>query len=88
MPHYQQFCTQCNQCGSTTSKSYARQHNGMCKGCAQPDAPYTGPKCPQCGGPISAYKARNHYVCESCVRVNDPIGYANEVRGFYDGPDY
>lgn len=88
MTNFQRFCTSCVSCGDSTSKSYARQHDGKCKSCVEPDAPYRGPKCPQCGAPISAYKAKNHYVCEDCVRVNDPVGYANEVRGFYDGPDY
>ena len=76
---------QCSACGSNTSKKYAREHEGKCKTCfTGEEQPYRGPKCPQCGNPISAYKAAHHYVCESCVRVNDPVGYANEVRGLYD----
>ena len=88
MSQFSQFLTDCATCGQRTSKAYARKHAGQCKSCAEPNAPYHGPKCPQCGAPISAYKAAHHYVCESCYRVNDPVGYANEVRGLYDGPDY
>lgn len=86
MTRFQQFCTSCNECGGSTSKSFAKAHDGKCKTCVT--GVYSGPKCPQCGAPISAYKAKHNYVCESCVQVNDPVGYANEVRGFYDGPDY
>lgn len=31
-----QFLTSCRDCGSTTSKAYARQHEGLCKSCAEP----------------------------------------------------
>lgn len=79
---YKQFCTKCVDCGSTTSKSYARSHAGQCKSCADPSAPYRGPKCKQCNAPISKYKALHHYVCEACYRENDPAGYAAELRGY------
>jgi ribosomal protein S14 len=90
MSQYSQYLTNCVQCGAKTSKSYARAHAGTCKACTTGEAKSDshGPKCPQCGSPISAYKHAHHYVCESCVRENDPIGYANEVRGMYDAPDY
>lgn len=85
MTRFQQFCTSCSDCGGSTSKSYARQHDGKCKTCVTGvEQPTRGPKCPQCGAPISAYKAANHYVCEGCVQQNDPVGWANEVRGLYD----
>lgn len=85
MTRFQQFCTSCNSCGGSTSKKFAREHDGKCKTCATGvERPHRGPKCPQCGAPISAYKAQHNYVCEGCVRVNDPAGWANEVRGFYD----
>jgi predicted amidophosphoribosyltransferase len=79
------FLTSCVSCHGTTSKSYARKHEGKCKTCVTGIEPkYHGPTCPQCGAPISAYKAQHHYVCESCVKNNDPVGWANEVRGFND----
>ena len=84
MPNrYAQYQENCKQCGSVTTKKYAREHDGKCKFCVTgKETPYRGPKCPQCGAPISNYKAAHHYVCESCVRQNDPVGWANEVRGF------
>jgi hypothetical protein len=85
MSAYRMYCTSCVTCGGTTSKHYAREHEGKCKPCVTGEPqPYRGPKCPQCGAPISAYKATHHYVCEGCVRQNDPVGWANEVRGLYD----
>ena len=80
------YLTRCSVCGGKTSKKYARANGGKCKSCVSGvPRESSGPKCPQCGiRPISAYKARNGYVCEACVRENDPVGYANEVRGFYD----
>ena len=85
MSRFSQYLTQCSQCGGNTNKGYARAHDGKCKTCSTGvEQPYRGPKCPQCGAPISAYKAAHHYVCEGCVRDNDPVGWANEVRGFND----
>jgi hypothetical protein len=82
MTDYKLFCVKCSDCGGNTSKQYARSHQGKCKSCFTGEAqPYRGPKCPQCGAPISAYKAAHHYVCERCTRENDPVGWANEVRG-------
>lgn len=82
------YLTTCVECGSKTSKSYARQNGGKCKQCVTGIAPEPRYKCPQCGGPLSKYKHDNHYVCEGCYRDNDPLGYANEVRGMSDGPNY
>lgn len=31
------FCIRCTQCARTTSKAYASKHEGLCKGCADPD---------------------------------------------------
>lgn len=33
-----QYLARC-QCGRTTSKAYARAHDGKCKACAEPDNP-------------------------------------------------
>lgn len=82
---FSQFQTNCSGCGATTTRKYAREHEGKCKTCVTGvEQPTRGPKCSQCGAPISAYKAAHHYVCDSCTRENDPIGWANEVRGMYD----
>jgi hypothetical protein len=35
---YQQFLCACKQCGSSTSRKYAREHSGLCKRCAEPEA--------------------------------------------------
>jgi hypothetical protein len=84
-----QYLTRCGKCGCATSKKYAREHQNQCKGCAEPDAPRVdrGPKCSQCGAPISWFKKRHGYVCEGCYAQNDPVGAANERRGLYDGGD-
>jgi hypothetical protein len=85
MANFKRFLTQCADCGNNTSKSFARANSGKCKACVTGIEPeYRGPKCPQCDAPISAYKARHRYVCESCVQENDPIGYYNEVMGRND----
>lgn len=82
---YSQYLVPCAACGGNTSRKYAREHDGKCKTCVTGvEPPCRGPKCPQCGAPISEYKARHHYVCEACVKQNDPLGYANEIRGLYD----
>lgn len=81
------FLTPC-ACGAKTTKKYAREHGGKCKGCANPDAAYTGPKCPDCGGPISKADLAKGYHCQACTREADPAGYAAEVRGEYDHGDY
>lgn len=75
------YLTKCNTCGGNTSKAYARQHGGQCKKCADPDS---AAKCPDCGGPISKSDLAKGYHCQVCTREADPVGYANEVRGFYD----
>lgn len=80
MSNFKRFCTSCTRCGGNTSKAYARQHEGLCKTCVEPDAPYSGPKCPDCGGPISARQLAKGYHCDACTRATDPIGYYNEVR--------
>lgn len=82
MSAYRQFCTTCLQCGGNTSKAYARAHDGLCKTCTT-DV-YSGTKCPDCSGPISTWKLSQGYHCDSCTRRADPLGYDNEVRGFYD----
>jgi reverse gyrase len=87
MTRFQQFCTTCSNCGGSTSKAYARQHDGKCKACAsglERSFEYRGPKCPDCGGPISSWKLKQGYHCDECTRATDPIGWANEVRGFND----
>jgi len=87
MSIYQKYIVPCVLCQRFTSKAYAYKHNGQCKACVtgvEPKPKYT---CRQCGSGISKFKHDHHYVCEECYKQNDPIGYANEVRGFYDEPD-
>lgn len=33
MTQFAQYLTRCNSCGANTSKKYAREHEGCCKGC-------------------------------------------------------
>jgi predicted RNA-binding Zn-ribbon protein involved in translation (DUF1610 family) len=87
MSRFSQYLTSCVACGASTSKKFAREHDGKCKTCVTGVEQPSRYKCPQCGGPSTAYKAAHHYVCESCYRQNDAVGYANEVRGMYDYPD-
>ena len=76
------YLTSCVTCGQATTKHFAKSHEGNCKSCFSGNAER---KCPQCNvTPISRHKQQNGYVCESCYRENDPIGYSNEVRGYYD----
>ena len=86
MGRYNKYLTNCVSCGEATTKHFARSHEAKCKAC------FSGvePKhvCPDCGGPISAWKLRQSYHCESCTRQADPVGYANEVMGYNDYPNY
>lgn len=34
---YKQFLTSCRQCGGKTNKKYAREHQGLCKRCIEPE---------------------------------------------------
>jgi hypothetical protein len=85
MSRFSQYLTNCVACGSNTSKKYAREHAGKCKGCET--GVYSGPKCPDCDGPIERWKLAKGYHCSRCTREADPEGYANEVRGMYDYAD-
>ena len=87
MSRFSKFQQECSTCGALTTKKYAREHDGNCKTCFTGVAP-DGPKCPDCGGPIEAWKLKKHYHCSNCTREADPEGYANEVRGMYDQPSY
>jgi hypothetical protein len=35
MSNHKQFLTACSSCGATTSRAYARGHNGACKACTE-----------------------------------------------------
>ena len=80
---YAIYQTSCIDCQRTTTKQYAREHEGKCKSCItgvnQKDA-----KCPDCGGPIKGWKLRKGYHCDRCTRETDPMGYINEVQGLND----
>ena len=70
-------------CGHITSRSYAKAHNQLCKACATGEE--TTYRCPDCGEKrLTAFQKNHGYHCDSCTRNADPVGYANEVRGFYD----
>lgn len=84
---YNKFTTRCN-CGGLTSKAYARQHDGKCKSCFTGVIVDKSFPCPDCDGRITAWQKARGYHCDNCTREADPIGYANECRGLYDGPDY
>jgi hypothetical protein len=50
---------------------------------------YRGTLCPDCGvNYLSAYQIKRRYHCDACTREADPIGWANEQSGMYDGGDY
>jgi zinc-ribbons len=80
---YRQYLTRCNACGNSTSKQYAREHNGKCKACAE-EGTTQGARCPDCGGPIERWKLAKGYHCSRCTREADPQGYINEVMGYTD----
>lgn len=92
MSNYKKFCTTCAVCGSTTSKSFARANAGKCKSCVTgvtQDISNHPLLCPDCREHLrTPYQKRNGYHCDACMRQTDPVGYANECRGLYDGPDY
>ena len=61
---YDKYLIDCVSCGARTSKAHAKAHGGKCKSCA------TGaiPRCPDCGGPIDAWKLQAGYHCSACTR--------------------
>ena len=72
MTNFKRFC-QIGTCGHATSKAYARAHNDMCKACNEGTA-YRGPKCPDCDGPIDAWKLAKGYHCDGCTRRVEMTG--------------
>jgi hypothetical protein len=77
---FSQYLTKCVSCARNTSKSFAKLHEGKCKSCVDPSALSTGPKCPDCGGPISTYNLSKGYHCNACTRaIEGPAYYSNEV---------
>jgi hypothetical protein len=86
---YKTFCTSCLACGGTTSKAYARQHEGKCKSCVSGVAAAPrGLVCPTCGErTLSPYQKAHGYHCDNCTRESDPVGYARECSTPYEG-DY
>lgn len=78
------YLTSCRKCGGTTSKSFAKHNDGNCKTCITGQPSTSGPKCPDCDGPISAWKIRKGYHCDACTRaIEGPAYYQNETS--YDG---
>lgn len=75
------FCTSCSQCGGTTSRAYAKAHDGACKFCSTGEE--TLYRCPDCGEKrLSLYQKQHRYHCDVCTRECDPQGYYNEVMGY------
>lgn len=35
---FKQYLVKCSACGGNTSKKYAREHDGKCKTCSEPNA--------------------------------------------------
>ena len=86
MNRFNQYLTRC-VCGATTSKAYARAHNGKCKTCFTgiPSQHNKDLICPDCGEhTLTPYQKAHRYHCDNCTRNADPIGYINEVRGLND----
>ena len=65
---YDKCLAECSTCGARTTKPYARQHDGLCKQCATRIEPQSRYKCPDCGGPLSAYQHAHRYHCDACTR--------------------
>jgi hypothetical protein len=85
---YKKFCQACTACGATTSKAYARLHEGLCKACLASDR--TGQSigqnksllCPDCGvNYLTPYQKKHNYHCNACTREADPEGYRREMNG-------
>lgn len=93
---FKKYCTPCAECGATTSKSFARTHNGRCKACAtsptgedgQPDISNHPLLCPTCRERLrTQYQKRHGYHCDACTRAADPEGWAREMRTPQEPPD-
>lgn len=95
MSNFKQFCVKCVTCLNTTSKAYARAHNGQCKACAtgEPTKSKDISKhpllCPDCKEHLlTSYQKAHHYHCDSCTRNADPVGYYKELTTPYEPSDY
>lgn len=94
--NFQRFCTHCVACGGTTSKAYARTHDGKCKGCTSSTVLADGSmdlsqhplKCPDCNGLRTPYQKKHGYHCDACTRETDPEGWALEMSTPQEPPDY
>jgi hypothetical protein len=97
---YSKYLTKC-ACGATTSKVYARAHNGKCKACSTGEARPVGDisshplLCPDCHEHLlTPYQKAHRYHCDHCTREADPMGYYRELTtpqeppDPYDGSDY
>ena len=82
MGRYSQFQADCVLCGATTTKKFAREHDGKCKTCLTGVDQVRYYRCLDCGElRLTIYQKQHHYHCDTCTRETDPEGYANEVRG-------
>ncbi len=87
MKIYQQYLINCINCGSSTSRKYAREHSGLCKFCStgKSDKPNKTILCPDCNEHyLTPYQKAHHYHCDYCTKQTDPEGYRMEVMGYND----
>jgi len=81
-------------CKNCTKPRCSAEYNHHCASPGQPCATHRpagsgledrpGPKCPDCGGPIAAWKLRKGYHCDDCTRaIEGPAYYQNETN--YEG---
>lgn len=71
MANFQKFLTTCTVCGRSTSKTYARAHNGQCKTCVTGVVP-----APRNTGDWRTEHKRKHGRCEDapCCGCCGPQG--------------
>lgn len=82
--HNKVYLTSCRKCSDTTSKSFAKHNDGYCKACVTGQPSASGAKCPDCGGPIAAWKIHKGYHCDACTRAIEGPAYYDQ-QASYDG---
>lgn len=89
---FRMYCVKCVACNATTSKHYARAHDGKCKACATgvPKTPSQSGYfvCPDCGERrLTRYQKDHGYHCDTCTREADPAGYIRELTAPQEPPE-
>lgn len=73
---YAMYQTNCATCNGITTKKYARENNGLCKGCVTGQDTGNYFVCPDCGEKrLTLYQKKHHYHCDSCTRAQEGFGY-------------